>query len=86
MKWSNHSRLSTYGVTLVGWPSDVPEKNPSTLSVHHLKVLLEELEEGKIKFVKDERNHDPESSQVSWPIENVQETEVRLVGLPSVVF
>jgi len=52
MKWSNHERLDIYGVTLVGWPSDIPVQNPSALKLHQNKQLLEALENGTMRFEK----------------------------------
>ncbi|KAJ4477171.1 hypothetical protein J3R30DRAFT_3483044 [Lentinula aciculospora] len=53
MKWTNHQRLFTYGVCLVGWPSDIPAKNPSTLKADQNKRLLELLSNGTLKFIKN---------------------------------
>ncbi|KAJ3906714.1 hypothetical protein F5879DRAFT_945006 [Lentinula edodes] len=53
MKWSNHDRLFTYGVCLVGWPSDIPAKNPSTLKADQNKRLLELLNNGTLRFIKN---------------------------------
>ncbi|TBU48852.1 hypothetical protein BD309DRAFT_986978 [Dichomitus squalens] len=50
MKWTNHSKLSAYGVRLDGWPDGVPAQNPSTLSVAQNKLLLDLLHEGKLYF------------------------------------
>lgn len=52
MKWSNHERLDIYGVTLVGWPSDIPVQNPSSLKLNQNKQLLEALENGTMRFEK----------------------------------
>lgn len=53
MKWTNHERLFTYGVYLVGWPSDIPVKNPSSLKAGQNKRLLELMNNGTLKFVKN---------------------------------
>ncbi|KAE9407823.1 hypothetical protein BT96DRAFT_809070 [Gymnopus androsaceus JB14] len=53
MKWTNHERLFTYGVYLVGWPSDIPVKNPSSLKTDQNKRLLELLNNGTLKFMKN---------------------------------
>ncbi len=50
MKWTNHSKLDSYGVKLEGWPDHVPRQNPSTLSVSQNKILLDLLSEGKMFF------------------------------------
>ena len=52
MKWTNHSKLSTYGVQLRGWPASVPSQNPSTLTVAQNKLLLDLLRERHIYFVR----------------------------------
>lgn len=52
MKWTNHARLDTYGVTLVGWPAGVPMQNPSTLSVAQNTQLLAALNDGTLYFVR----------------------------------
>lgn len=51
MKWTNHSNLDVYGVRIVGWPDDVPQQNPSTLSVAQNRLILELLNGGKLRFV-----------------------------------
>ncbi|KAI0787666.1 hypothetical protein C8Q74DRAFT_1253160 [Fomes fomentarius] len=51
MKWTNHSNLDVYGVRIVGWPDDVPQQNPSTLSVAQNRLILELLNGGKLHFV-----------------------------------
>ncbi|KAL0948188.1 hypothetical protein HGRIS_010798 [Hohenbuehelia grisea] len=51
MKWTNHDRLSAYGVKLVGWPSDIPTQNPSTLNAGQNKRLLELLHTGSMRFM-----------------------------------
>ncbi|KAI0833482.1 hypothetical protein BC628DRAFT_1507326 [Trametes gibbosa] len=50
MKWTNHSKLSVYGVRITGWPGAIPSQNPSTLSVTQNKKLLELLNAGSISF------------------------------------
>ena len=50
MKWTNHSKLSVYGVRLNGWPEGVPAQSPSTFSVAQNKLLLDLLHEGKLYF------------------------------------
>ncbi|KAI0367767.1 hypothetical protein BV20DRAFT_999883 [Pilatotrama ljubarskyi] len=52
MKWTNHSKLSNYGVRVVGWPDNIPLQNPSSLSVAQNKLLLEMLATGQISFVR----------------------------------
>ena len=52
MKWTNHSKLSKYGVQLRGWPANVPSQNPSTLTVAQNKLLLDLLRERNIYFVR----------------------------------
>ncbi|KAF9066638.1 hypothetical protein BDP27DRAFT_1404306 [Rhodocollybia butyracea] len=53
MKWTNHERLFAYGVYLAGWPSDIPTKNPSSLKTDQNKRLLELLNAGQLRFVKN---------------------------------
>ncbi|KAJ3974689.1 hypothetical protein EV361DRAFT_893309 [Lentinula raphanica] len=53
MKWTSHERLFTYGVYLEGWPSDIPYKNPSTLKAEQNKRLLDLLNKGTLRFVKN---------------------------------
>ncbi|KAJ8692570.1 hypothetical protein PTI98_009869 [Pleurotus ostreatus] len=50
MKWSNHERLSAYGVRMVGWPEDIPKKNPSVLNSTQNKQLLELAQTGVLGF------------------------------------
>ena len=50
MKWTNHSKLSVYGVRLNGWPDGVPVQSPSTFSVAQNRLLLDLLHEGKLHF------------------------------------
>ncbi|KAH9917037.1 uncharacterized protein B0H18DRAFT_884190 [Fomitopsis serialis] len=50
MKWTDHSKLDTYGIRIVGWPSSVPLQNPSTLSVAQNKAVLEALRNGMLYF------------------------------------
>ncbi|KAJ7285006.1 hypothetical protein C8J57DRAFT_1290126 [Mycena rebaudengoi] len=52
MKWTNPALLATYGVCLVGWPSDIPAQNPSSLKSHQNKQLLDALENGTMHFVR----------------------------------
>ena len=52
MKWTNHSKMDAYGVELVGWPDDVPQQNPSSLTVSQNKLLLDLLIEGRLHFVR----------------------------------
>ncbi|KAG7089604.1 hypothetical protein E1B28_011270 [Marasmius oreades] len=52
MKWTNHDRLYTYGVSLVGWPPDIPAQNPSSLHLDQNKRLLDLLQTGTIRFEK----------------------------------
>jgi hypothetical protein len=81
MKWSNHSRLDIYGVTLSGWPADIPKQNPSTLTVSQMRILLDLLEDGRMHFVKEGSTVttlriDRETEDFSWACEDDQ-TEVR---------
>lgn len=50
MKWSNHAKLGTYGVELVGWPAEVPQRNPSTLSAVQNQMILDALRSGSMWF------------------------------------
>ncbi|KZT00803.1 uncharacterized protein LAESUDRAFT_816334 [Laetiporus sulphureus 93-53] len=52
MKWKDHSKLDVYGIRLVGWPTDVPMENPSSLSVAQNKVVLHALNSGTMHFVR----------------------------------
>ncbi|KAL0573685.1 hypothetical protein V5O48_008256 [Marasmius crinis-equi] len=52
MKWTNPDRLYTYGVSLVGWPSDIPAQNPSALNLSQNKRLLDLLQNGTLRFLK----------------------------------
>lgn len=52
MKWTNPERLSLYGVRMVGWPSDIPAANPSSLKASQNQRLLELVEQGELKFEK----------------------------------
>lgn len=53
MRWTNHNRLSAYGVTLHGWPTDIPAQNPSSLKVGQNKQLLQLLKDGTLYFSKN---------------------------------
>jgi hypothetical protein len=57
MKWSNHDRLVAYDVQIVGWPEDVPQRNPSSLSVSQIRTLLEALRSGSLRFVRVDGGH-----------------------------
>ncbi|TFK75230.1 hypothetical protein BDN72DRAFT_758505 [Pluteus cervinus] len=50
MKWTNHERLDMYGVRAVGWPTDIPAQNPSTLKQHQNRRLLDLLRSGALHF------------------------------------
>lgn len=51
MKWTNHARLqSAYAVRLVGWPPDVPMRNPSALTMVQNQTVLEALREARMRF------------------------------------
>ncbi|TFY70466.1 hypothetical protein EVG20_g2539 [Dentipellis fragilis] len=52
MKWTNHERLSTYGVRIEGWPPNVPLQNPSSLSMSQNRLLKDCLDRGTLKFHK----------------------------------
>ncbi|KAF8627008.1 hypothetical protein AX15_004591 [Amanita polypyramis BW_CC] len=52
MKWTNPERLDTYGVRLVGWPSDIPAQNPSSLKQGQNKQLLQGLDNRTLRFEK----------------------------------
>lgn len=52
MKWTHHSRLDIYGVSLVGWPPNIPAQNPSSLKLDQNKELLQLLKNGTMRFVK----------------------------------
>jgi hypothetical protein len=65
MKWSNHSRLSSYDVRIVGWPKAVPHRNPSTLSVTEIRALLDALENGSLLFMRADRGHGDQSEEVN---------------------
>ncbi|KAJ3567406.1 hypothetical protein NP233_g6385 [Leucocoprinus birnbaumii] len=52
MKWTNPERLSLYGVRLVGWPSDIPAANPSSLKANQNQRLLDLVEHGELRFEK----------------------------------
>ena len=56
MKWTNHDRLSVYGVRIVGWPHRIPQQNPSTLTTNQNKELLECLKGGTLHFVRIAHN------------------------------
>ncbi|KAI0784251.1 hypothetical protein C8Q75DRAFT_810314 [Abortiporus biennis] len=51
MKWTNHSKLDSYGVQLIGWPSGIPMQSPSALTVPQNTIILEALTSGSMKFV-----------------------------------
>jgi hypothetical protein len=57
MKWSNHDRLMAYNVQIVGWPEDVPHRNPSSLSVSQIRTLLEALRSGSLRFIRVDQGH-----------------------------
>ncbi|KAF9450899.1 hypothetical protein P691DRAFT_424043 [Macrolepiota fuliginosa MF-IS2] len=52
MKWANPERLSLYGVRMIGWPSDIPAANPSSLKASQNQKLLELVEQGELRFEK----------------------------------
>ncbi|RDX57295.1 hypothetical protein OH76DRAFT_1334682 [Lentinus brumalis] len=65
MKWTNHSKLDSYGVKLEGWPDHVPRQNPSTLSVSQNKILLDLLSEGKMFFSHIEGTQPSEAAMIA---------------------
>lgn len=67
MKWSNHERLSAYGVRMVGWPEDIPKKNPSVLNSTQNKQLLELAQTGVLGFSRlDGRSVTSSMGEGSW--------------------
>ncbi|KAK7691067.1 hypothetical protein QCA50_006170 [Cerrena zonata] len=52
MKWTNHEKVSVYGVRIEGWPSHVPQKNPSALSAAQNKEILQGIQSGAIHFAR----------------------------------
>jgi hypothetical protein len=56
MKWSNHDRLTSYGVRLLGWPLGVPMQNPSTLTASQNRQILEAMDSGRMQFIKKEED------------------------------
>jgi hypothetical protein len=52
MKWTNHDRLSIYGVRVVGWPESVPHQNPSSLTTSQNNLILESLKNGNLQFIR----------------------------------
>lgn len=53
MKWTKPQSLeSAYGVSLVGWPPDVPMRNPSHNSIDTNRTLLEGLRSHTIHFTR----------------------------------
>lgn len=64
MKWSNHDRLSVYNVRLIGWPSSIPQLNPSSMTVVQNKLLLQALADGRMKF---------ERINAAWQLQPVSE-------------
>lgn len=86
MKWTNHSRLSLYGVALIGWPEHIPTQNPSTLKTSLNKQLLQLLKDGTMYFVRiasapeqptmTASNQESESSEsLSWAIHDDDEDD-----------
>jgi len=71
MKWTNPDRLYTYGVSLMGWPSDIPSQNPSSLTLSQNKRLLSLLQSGTLYFVKT--FVDPSAPHDSVGMEGTQE-------------
>jgi len=59
MKWTDHSKLSAYGIRLVGWPDGVPLQNPSTLSVAQNRAVLDALKSGSMSFVRLDEGEGP---------------------------
>ncbi|PFH52998.1 hypothetical protein AMATHDRAFT_138738 [Amanita thiersii Skay4041] len=77
MKWTSPDRLDVYGVQLVGWPSDIPAQNPSTLKQGQNKRLMEALESGMIRFEKIGGNRRTESPHETPSVEeNVQQVNI----------
>ncbi len=56
MKWTNHSKLDNYGIHVVGWPSDVPMQNPSSLSTAQNKLILDAIMHGDLRFLPLDTN------------------------------
>lgn len=79
MKWTNHAKLDTYGVRLVGWPASVPTKNPSQLSVVQNQAILDAITSGSMRFVlldpRQIQQHDASSSSSAGHQESTAQTE-----------
>lgn len=52
MRWTKPEQIENWGVRIVGWPSDLPFRNPSNNTVQVNTRLLELLKTGQIRFVK----------------------------------
>ncbi|EIN04899.1 hypothetical protein PUNSTDRAFT_107750 [Punctularia strigosozonata HHB-11173 SS5] len=50
MKWTNHDKLASYGIQIVGWPPNIPSQNPSTLSVAQNQRILDAVNQGVLRF------------------------------------
>lgn len=53
MKWTKPSALeASYGVKLIGWPEEIPMRNPSNNTMKQNQTLLDGLKSETIRFVR----------------------------------
>ncbi len=80
MKWTNHTKLDTFGVRLVGWPASVPTQNPSQLSVVQNQAILDAIVSGSMSFVslnpRQAQEHDASGSSSAGYQEPTPQAEV----------
>lgn len=76
MRWSNHDRLSSYNIRLVGWPNSIPQQNPSAMTMKQNMSLLEALANGTMRFQRTD------VSEGTFAAPTV-DTNVPLPGAPS---
>jgi hypothetical protein len=84
MKWTSHSRLELYGVSIIGWPDDIPCQNPSTLKIYQNKKILQLFKDGGIKFIRIIRAAKAETAAAAEDTETAKRSNADVEGDPFV--
>jgi hypothetical protein len=82
MKWTSHSRLELYGVSIIGWPDDIPCQNPSTLKIYQNKKILQLFKDGVIRFVRIIRTAKGETTTEAEATEPAKDSSMDVDGDP----
>ena len=77
MKWSKPEKLSAYGVSMEGWPSDVPIRNPSQMSQQEIIRIYELISNKEIRFQRITSN-DPSQSDPGKSLNKERTSQVHI--------